>query len=161
MSQTVQIRPLTIDDATVMAGVLSAPSLYEFTGGEPPSAAQLTNHHARQIAGTSPDGSEEWINQVVVLEPDGRPIGYVQATIPSDGGPTEIAWVIGEPWQGRGHATAAARLLVELLARRGVTDLVAHIHPDHGASQAVARHLGMAQTAVVADGEVRWQTRHR
>lgn len=140
-----------------MAGVLSARSLYLFTGGEPPSVSDLESRYAAQVRGFSPDGREEWLNLVVVLEPDGEPIGYVQATLPQDRGPTEIAWVIGEPWQGRGHATRAAQLLVEHLRGRGVTGLVAHIHPDHDASQAVARRLGMAPTDVVVDGETRWE----
>ena len=112
-----------------------------------------------QVAGVSPDGQEQWINEVVVLEPDDQPIGYVQATIPTAGGPAEIAWVIGEAWQGHGYATTAARFLVELLAGRGVTDLVAHIHPDHRASQAIARRLDLRPTSLVVDGETRWEGR--
>jgi RimJ/RimL family protein N-acetyltransferase len=37
-----------------------------------------------------------------------------------------------------------------------VTRFVANIHPDHGASAAVARHLGLAPTDEFDDGEVRW-----
>lgn len=139
-----------------MAALLSGRSLYRFTGGEPPSVSDLRRRYTAQALGGSPDGQEEWLNLVVVLEPDGQPIGYVQATIPRDGSPTEIAWVIGEPWQGQGHATRAAQFLVEDLRSRGVSGLVAHIHPDHVASQAVARRLGMAPTDVLVDGEIRW-----
>ena len=105
----------------------------------------------------SPDGSEEWINLVVTLEPEGQPVGYVQATVPRTGGPTEIAWVIGEPWQGRGYATRAAQLLVQQLREQGVTKLTAHIHPDYAASQRIARTLGMAPTGISVDGEDRWE----
>jgi len=157
MLNAVRIRPLSVDDATAMAEVLSAASLYEFVGGEPPSAAELGKRYAVQVAGVSPDGQEQWINEVVVLEPHDRPIGYVQATIPSAGGPAEIAWVIGESWQGHGYATRAAKLLVELLAGRGVTELIAHIHPDNVASQKIAQRLGLQPTNLIVDGEIRWE----
>jgi RimJ/RimL family protein N-acetyltransferase len=85
--------------------------------------------------------------------------GTVQATITSrDGGLTaEIAWVVGTPWQGRGIATEAATALVAWLDRRGVRTVVAHIHPDHAASAAVATAAGLTPTAHLHDGEVRWQ----
>ncbi|MCT1998866.1 GNAT family N-acetyltransferase, partial [Brachybacterium muris] len=148
--------PITIEDAVPMAAVLSGQSLYRFTGGEPPSVSELERRYTAQVRGASPDGREEWLNLVVVLEPEGKPIGYVQATIPRDEGPAEIAWVIGEPWQGHGHATRAAQLLIEHLCGLGVTDLIAHIHPAHVASQTVARRLGMVPTDTVIDGETRW-----
>ena len=157
MLNAVRIRPPSVDDAPAMAEVLSAASLYEFTGGSPPSAAELARRYALQVVGVSPDGQEQWINEVVVLEPHDRPIGYVQATIPSAGVPAEIAWVIGEAWQGHGYATRAAQLLVELLAGRGVTELVAHIHPENIASQKIAQRLGLQPTDLIVDGEIRWE----
>lgn len=147
------LRPLRVDDAAEMAEVLADPSLYEFTGGEPPSVADLERRYAVQTRGRSADGSEQWVNEIV--EVDGRAVGYVQATIPADGA-TEIAWVIGAPFQDRGYARQAARLLIEQLADRGVTEVVAHIHPDHIASQRIAAALGMVATHVVLDGETRW-----
>ena len=83
-------------------------------------------------------------------------MGYVQATVPLDGSPAEIAWVVGAPWQGRGYAARAAALLIEELRQKGVSRVLAHIHPEHEASQRIARHLGMEPTDTVVDGEVRW-----
>ena len=139
-----------------MSRVLADPSLYEFTGGEPPSTEELTGLYEFQTQGQSPDGSETWINLVVLLEPEHTPIGYVQATVPQDG-PASIAWVVGRPWQGKGYATRAAELLIEHLESLSVQAFVADIHPDHAASQAIARRLGMELTDVVVDGEQRWQ----
>ena len=157
MPTDVTLRPLTVADAEVMSRVLADPTLYEFIGGEPPSVEELEDRYAFQTRGGSPDGTEEWINLVVVLGPGREPIGYVQATVPRDGGPAEIAWVIGRAWQGRGHATRAAQLLVEQLEARGVRDVVGHIHPRHTASQVIARKLGMDPTDIMVDGETRWQ----
>lgn len=154
MDDMITIRPLTVEDASVMTSVLSSPSLYHYIGGEPPTEEELSRRYTAQVVGHSPDGSERWINSIVML--DGQPVGYVQATVPVDGESAEISWVIGRPWQGRGHAKQAARLLLDGLIDAGVSEVVAFIHPDHLASQHVARSLGMHVTDVVVDGETKW-----
>ncbi|MFD5330016.1 GNAT family N-acetyltransferase, partial [Streptomyces sp. NPDC127092] len=118
---------------------------------------ELRQRYAILARGRSEDGAEDWANWIVVLEPEGRPVGYVQATIPVSGQPAEIAWVMGAPWQRNGYASAAAALLLAELAEMGVKQVIAHIHPDHGASAAVARRIGMSPTDEVVDGEVRWE----
>lgn len=150
----VTLRPLRPSDAKEMTRVLADPSLYVFTGGEPPSEAELEGRYEVQARGRSEDGSDIWLNYIVLVE--ARPVGYVQATIPTTGDPAEIAWVIGVTWQGRGYATAASQLLLDELRGLGVSDIIAHIHPDHQASQHIARRLGMQATDVVQDGETRW-----
>ncbi len=149
---TVELTPLTVDHAAAMAEVLSHASLYEFTGGEPPTVEELTARYARQAVGRSPDGSEQWLNWIVLL--DVTPVGYVQATVVGD--TAEIAWVISPSVQGRGLATRAAREMSGLLSAAGVRRLVAHVHPDHAASARVAERLGLRRTDGVEDGEIRW-----
>ena len=148
--------PLAEGDADEMAGVLSGAALYEFTGGSPPSVAELRVHYARLAPGRSPDGREEWRNWII-REPDGTAVGYVQATITGNGIRAEIAWVVGLRWQGRGYASEAAQALVAWLEARGVTAIQAHIHPDHAASAGVARRAGLRPTARFDDnGEQLW-----
>jgi RimJ/RimL family protein N-acetyltransferase len=38
----------------------------------------------------------------------------------------------------------------------GIAHLVAHVHPEHRASERVAERLGLTATDVVVDGETRW-----
>lgn len=154
MSEALALRALTVDDAEVMTDVLADPSLYTFTGGEPPTREGLRRLYAVQTRGRSCDGTERWVNAVVLL--DGRPIGYVQATVPTDGSPAQVAWVVGRPWQGNGYAARAARMLLDVLAADGVTTVTALIHPDHVASRSVAARVGMRPTDVVVDGETLW-----
>jgi RimJ/RimL family protein N-acetyltransferase len=149
--------PLAVSDAEEMVGVLSAGALYTFTGGEPPGLDELRARYARQVAGRSPDGSQEWRNWIIRREPGGQAVGYVQATVADDGRQAEIAWVVGVDWQGQGYAAEAARALVAWLDSHGVTTIRAHIHPRHAASAAVARRAGLAPTAHVDDGEQLWQ----
>jgi RimJ/RimL family protein N-acetyltransferase len=65
--------------------------------------------------------------------------------------------VVGTPRQGRGLATQAAKGLASRLGEHSVPTVVAHIHPDHRASAAVATAVGMTPTEKRQDGEVRWQ----
>jgi uncharacterized protein (DUF1684 family) len=155
-SERLRLEPLTVDHAPAMVAVLADPSLYEFTGGSPPTLSELSARYARQSAGHSPDGAERWLNWIVVLkdQPSDQPIGYVQATVV--GAEAEISWVMSPAHQGRGLATEAATAMVDRLASAGITRLVAHIHPDHAASAVVGARLGLRPTNVVEDGEVRW-----
>ena len=51
----------------------------------------------------------------------------------------------------------AAGTVVTWLRERGVGTLVAHIHPDHQASQGVARAVGFTATTTMVGEETRWQ----
>ncbi|WP_238155381.1 GNAT family N-acetyltransferase [Kribbella soli] len=145
--------PLEVEYAAPMAEVLSDPALYTFTGGEPPSVAALEARYRRQLAGPGrPD--EQWLNWVIKYED--TLIGYVQATVID--GTAEIAWVIGTAWQGRGFAKEAAQGLVTWLRAQRIGRIIAHVHPDHTASAAVAAAIGLARTDVLEDGEYLWNT---
>ena len=160
-SARLRLVPLTVADAAEMAGVLSGAALYEFTGGTPPGVGELRARYARQAAGRSPDGQEEWHNWILRREPGGDAVGYVQATVTGatptgQGRRAEIAWVVGLAWQGQGYATEAAQALVTWLEQRGVRVIQAHIHPGHAASAAVARHAGLRPSSTFEDGEQLW-----
>ena len=150
--------PLRSADTDEMVGVLGDPRLYGFVGGGPPSRDVLWARYTRQSIGRSSDGSEEWHNWIVRLRPAGDAIGYVQATIKEAGKVADIAWLIGVPWQGRGFAVESARAVVTWLEKRHVQTIVAHIHPDHHASAAVATHVGLEPTSEIDDdGERIWR----
>ena len=156
----VRLEPLREDHAEEMAPLLDDPGLYVFVGGAPASLAQLRERYRSQATGRSPDGSERWLNWVVRRRVDERPVGTVQATVVQDGTTVtaEVAWVLATAHQGRGYAREAVDVMVAWLRGQGVTTLVAHVHPDHRASQNVARAAGLAPTTTVVDGEVRWQS---
>ncbi|OKJ78513.1 GNAT family N-acetyltransferase [Streptomyces sp. CB02460] len=143
--------PLRVEYAAEMAAVLSDPALHTFTGGLPETPESLRARYTRQTAG-SPDSAELWWNWV--LRSGDALVGYVQATVRGDR--AEIAWVVGVPWQGRGYAGEAARGLVAYLRESGVRTVIAHIHPEHTASAAVAAGAGLTRTGEWEDGEERW-----
>ncbi|MFD8588264.1 GNAT family N-acetyltransferase [Streptomyces sp. NPDC059637] len=150
--------PLLVEHAEEMAAVLSDPALHTFVGGAPETADVLRARYRRMTAG-SPDPAVSWLNWVIRLRDEDRLTGTVQATAgPSGhGSVAEVAWVVGVPWQGRGIATEAAWGLVAWLERQQVRTVVAHIHPGHRASAAVAAAAGLAPTGERHEGEIRWR----
>jgi hypothetical protein len=181
-TERLELLPLKVEYAGEMARVLSARELYGFIGGEPPTVEQLTERYRRQVAGSGRPG-EYWLNWVISL--DGVLVGYVQATVIGD--EAEIAWVVGADWQGQGIAKEAATGLAEWLRHssreaertvvgdsagravrgdagaasdNGELRIVAHVHPGHPASKAVARAVRLSATGELdADGEELWVSR--
>jgi RimJ/RimL family protein N-acetyltransferase len=150
------LMPLAAGHADEMAAVLADPKLYTFTGGSPPTREELRARYERWIAGST-DPAVSWCNWVIQLRGLRCLAGTVQATISTGDEPTaEVAWVVGTPWQGQGIATEAARALVAWLAQQSVRTVIAHIHPRHQASAAVAAAAGLTPTGVLQDGEMRW-----
>ena len=147
--------PIEPGHADEMAAVLADPALYEFTGGGPLSAPALRQRYQRLTAG-APEPGVVWGNWVIEERRSGRLAGYVQASI-TPGRSAEVAWVVGTGWQGRGLATEAARALIGWLGGHGVVTVVAHIHPGHHASAAVAAAAGLSPSGGWHDGEQRWQ----
>ncbi len=154
-TERLDLLPLRVEHAEEMAKVLSDPALHAFIGGAPDTEQALRARYERMTAG-SPDPTVSWLNWVIRLREADCLTGTVQATVSTSGDPSaEIAWVVGTPWQGRGIATEAVRGLVGWLDEQSMA-IVAHIHPDHGASAAVATAAGLAPTDEWHDGEIRW-----
>ncbi len=171
-TERLEMLPLEAGHAEPMAAVLGDPALHRYIGGAPETPAGLRARYERLVAG-APEPGVTWLNWVIRLRAEGRLAGTVQATVRDGGaggglgsGPgvapgaasyAEVAWVVGTLWQGRGIAKEAARGLVRHLAAHHVRTVLAHVHPDHAASAAVATAAGLAPTGELHDGEVRWR----
>ncbi|GAA0442616.1 acetyltransferase [Acrocarpospora corrugata] len=150
--------PLSVEHAEEMSTVLSDPALHTFIGGTPATPQALRTHYERLLAG-SPDPTVSWCNWVIRLRDATCLTGTMQATITPDA--AEIAWVVGTPWQRRGIATEAAHGLITWLRTQEIHTVIAHIHPNHKASAAIAAATGLTPTAQSHDGEIRWQLGER
>lgn len=154
-SERLRLEPVLASHAEAMYPVLGDIELYEYTGGEPPrSEADVAAWFGALESRQSPDGLEQWLTWIVHLERGGGAMGYVQATVREHS--ADIAWLLGLDWQGRGYAKEAASALVAWLLSGGVRSITAHTHPDHLASQGVARAAGLAFTGSFVDGEQVW-----
>jgi ribosomal-protein-alanine N-acetyltransferase len=114
------LEPLVAAHAAHMFAVLCEPAVHRYLDhGPPPSLAHLQSVYARLEARRSPDGSEAWLNWVVVPHGD-SPVGFVQATVAAG----QIAWVgylLATRCWGRGYATEAMQgMLAHLAACHGV-----------------------------------------
>ncbi|MFC8720170.1 GNAT family N-acetyltransferase [Kitasatospora sp. NPDC057198] len=158
-TERLTLLPLRPEHAEELAVVLSDPALHVFIGGAPEEAVLLRARYERWAAG-APDPSVSWCNWAVRLRDEECLVGTVQATVTADGdgAVAEIAWTVGTPWQRRGIASEAALGLVGRLRGHGVRTVVAHVHPEHAASAAVAAAAGLAPTDRWQDGEVRWES---
>jgi len=159
------LSPMYATDAERLYEWLQEPALHSFIGREPPeSAHQLKTRIRLWEHRQSAAGDEVWLNWTLrvadrAMPDNGAVVGYVQATIKAN--QTNLAWVIGLPFQGRGYATEAARRVAGWLTKRpGISELRANIHPAHAASQAVARRVGLHRSAEVTEaGEEVWVLR--
>lgn len=158
-SKRLDLEPLRSEHADEMAPLLDDRGLHTFIGGEPATREELRGRYARQVVGRSPDGSQRWLNWVVRRRDRGQAVGTVQATVSEQDGKltAEVAWVTGTTQQRRGYAREATQTMVDWLQQQCGEVLIAHVHPQHPASIAVARAVGLAPTSIVVDGEVRWQ----
>lgn len=147
--------PLRVEDADELAVVLADPALYTVIGGDPPSADRLRTRFAAMLAGPD-DTAHEWHNWTLRRRDDAVAVGTAQVTV--EGGTAWLAWVVGSPWQGHGHATEAAREVAAWLGGRGGLRVVANIAPGHVASESVARKVGLTPTGRLdTDGEQEWE----
>ena len=74
--------------------------------------------------------SGAFIGRIGIWQPEGWP-------------GTEVGWMLGRAWRGRGYATEAARASVGwAFEKLEVPELISLILPDNAASQAVARRIG-------------------
>jgi RimJ/RimL family protein N-acetyltransferase len=156
LSDRLRLSPLREADADSMLGVLSDPLLYVYTGEEPPTIDALRERYRQQARGAPAPSSEEWLNWIMWSRHDESPVGFVQATVTDR--EADLAWLVGMPWQGQGLATEAVGTMRDWLVTEGIEVFRAHIHPDHEASQRVARKLGLQVTGSMdSDGEMIWE----
>jgi RimJ/RimL family protein N-acetyltransferase len=156
----VRLEPLAVGHATQMVEVLADSALYRYTGGTPPTLPELQQRYAAQAVGHSADEHQWWLNWIVTSRANATALGFVQATVERHGTDLQasVAWVIAPGAQGRGLATEAGQAMLHWLRGHHVHLIVANVHPDHAASNAVARKLGLHPTTVIENGEVRWQS---
>ncbi len=150
------LEPLRLAHAVEMAPLLDDLALHRFTGGRPPTPEELRERYARQIAGRSRDGRHRWHNWIARRLDDRLAVGFVQATVADADQTAELGWTIGAEFQRSGYAREATGAMAAWLAADGARRLTACIHPEHRASQGVARAVGLTATPEQRHGETVW-----
>jgi [ribosomal protein S5]-alanine N-acetyltransferase len=97
---------------------------------------------------------DPWVHGFQLLREDGVSVGLASFKGPPVDGLVEIAYAIVPQHQGRGYATAAARLLVEhAFACDDVSMVCAHTLPQGAASQRVLQKAGFQHVGEWVDPE--------
>jgi RimJ/RimL family protein N-acetyltransferase len=158
-TEKLRLTPLVPTDAGALYPVLDDERLHAFTGGRPDTLEEVRARLRAWSSERSPDGRQAWLTWLVRATDDGRVLGTTQATVERtpDGLVAVLAWTTATAEQGRGVASAAAVAMTGWLTDAGVGRMDAHIHPEHPASAAVARHVGLAPTDERVDGETVWR----
>ncbi|HTV75322.1 MAG TPA: GNAT family N-acetyltransferase [Candidatus Acidoferrales bacterium] len=117
MSNDLRLELLRETHAATLFALLRDPELWRYCDGEPPaSQAALAARFRHLETRRSPDGSQAWLNWVVMVAD--RATGFVQATV--TGEIAQIAYVIGRKHQSRAIAT------------RAVTEMLVILEQDYG-----------------------------
>ena len=140
--------------------VLAEAALYEFIDEEPPQGVEaLRQKLARSESRKSPDGAEHWLNWVV-RDGSRNLAGYVQATVAANL-ETNVAYMLGSAFRGRGLATEAVGRMLALVATEfGVKRFVVVVERRNTRSIRLAERLGFvgeppgATHRVVADTDL-------
>lgn len=134
------LEPLTAAHVTAMFPLLSDPALYQYLDyPPPPSLEHLQRVYAQLERGTSPDGTERWLNWIVVAD---APIGFVQATVYADGS-ANVAYLLGSAHWGHGYALEAVAAMLEQLDAR---TFFATVEEDNERSIRLLQRLGFRQS---------------
>ena len=138
-----RLEPQTAQHAAEMFSVLSDPAIYEYENEPPSSVEWLRERFSKLESRTSSDGREQWLNWVIRI-PSSELIGYVQATVYSEGR-AHIAYVLSSAYWGHGHARKAIEAMIAELARHyGVRALFAVLKDRNVRSVRLLERLGFA-----------------
>jgi RimJ/RimL family protein N-acetyltransferase len=143
-----QLTPRAPHHAAALYSVLRDPRLYTHLDyGPPESAAVLQTLYTQYLGPLSPDGSEYWLNWVILARGvcvDGC-AGYVQATVPADKSFAWVAYMLGHDFWGRGLARAATGEMLNLLrADYRISRFVACVEVANTRSIRLLQRLGFA-----------------
>jgi RimJ/RimL family protein N-acetyltransferase len=136
------IEPLAPHHAAGLHAALDHPEVWRYVDHpELSTVAAMQARIERLALGPGPTRPDErWWNFAVWLRSEARIIGQLQAS--SYGDWAEIAYLFGPRWWRQGFATESTRWLIDHLARHGIAELWAAVHPDNAASQRVLRRTG-------------------
>jgi len=138
-----------------MFQVLSDPAIYEFENQPPESAAALSLRYQRLESRVSPDGAERWLNWVIRRR-GSKLIGYVQATLSSNGR-AAIAYELSSEFWRQGYGLEATQAMIaELTEAHAVRDLTAVLKRENFRSLGLLERLGFvpAQADLLAQCQV-------
>jgi [ribosomal protein S5]-alanine N-acetyltransferase len=147
-TERLRLEPLVEGHALEMFHALRDPQIYSFIPETPPlSLAALRQRYRMLQKGTSPDGSQLWLNWIIRLVSSDRCVGYVQATVHASR-TADFAYVLAPPFWGCGIATEACVAALNFLeAELAVRSLYATVSAQNHRSVRLLVRLGFGEVA--------------
>jgi RimJ/RimL family protein N-acetyltransferase len=161
-SRTTRIEPVTLQQVEALIagddvfaarfGMPVAPGYLDFPEALPRTRDELANGMP-----------SEWYSHLIVEVETNTVVGFGGYKGPPTDGEIEIGYSVAPSFRRRGHATAAARLLIEHARSAGATRVCAYTLPEPNASTRVLTRCGLTMTEQVEDAEEgpvwRWELR--
>ncbi len=155
-----EVRPVTVDAA---AALLTSDAAFSERFGLDVAGGYLAFPEALPAilqalqSGTPP----EWFSYLIIDPQQRVVVGIGGFTGPPADGSVEIGYSVAPGHRGRGHATEAVRLWLDLAADRGVPLVRAHTLAEESPSTGVLAKLGFERVAEIDDDEAgpvwRWE----
>ncbi len=149
-----QLEPLVAAHADELYTLLQDDAIYRWISStKPNSVAELRTRWERNATRVSPDGREAWLAWAVRRTSDGVVIGKLDANIQPDFVASNVGYVFGAPFWGKGLASEAVTALTQHLMGQGVTRLVATVTVGNAASGRVLVKAGFTNARVLSDND--------
>ena len=149
-SPTTRIQPVSLEQVEALLegddvfterfGLAVAPGYLDFPEALPRTRDELANGMP-----------SEWYSHLIIEADTNTVVGFGGYKGPPTDGEVEIGYSVAPGYQRRGHATAAAQLLIEYARSAGVTRVCAYTLPEPNASTRVLTRCGLTRTEVVED----------
>ncbi len=148
------LEPQVEAHAAEMFRVLADPAIYEFENEPPVSEEWLASRYRRLESRRSADDTEQWLNWVVRVS-DGRPAGYVQATVRPSGIALVAIELNSAHWRQGIGSSAMEAMLAELHSEYAVHTCAAVLKARNFRSEALLRSLGFAPAGAQVQARIR------
>lgn len=140
------LRPFVVDDISALCTIMNEPGIMRyFPNPAPPERARVERMIARQIEVAAKYGRAFW---AVEWPADGSLAGWCGLQYLEESAETEVGYLLGQRWWGRGLATEAARAAVAYgFEHFPLSEIIGITHPDNARSQHVLEKCGLRFTA--------------
>ncbi|MBN9154048.1 MAG: GNAT family N-acetyltransferase [Microbacterium sp.] len=136
------------DDLDALHAIQSDPEVCRYLLYEPRTRDEVERRIAEDSTAMRLEKNDDYV-QPAIRDLDGTLLGTMYFHLTSvDDLTAEIGWLLGTPYQGRGHAREAAELVLEqAFDEVGLHRVYAELDPRNAASVALCLRLGMRHEA--------------
>lgn len=136
------LREFDENDAEPLYHILSHENILRyFPNHAPPSQEKVISLIDKQLEQWEQYGYAWW---AVTLPPNSDLLGWCGLQFLPETGETEVGYLLGKPWWGKGYATEAALAsLAFAFNDLDMDQIIALVHPDNRASIRVIEKIGM------------------